>query len=148
VFKKEELSRTLNALECACKGASLQAAYLCLSFNVSKYVMEDYNSLPVSITYSFDDKPESKKTMELFPIGSNFPVTKSLSFKNKLGCMDLMIHYPQDCPGLMKGLPTQVSQYKIQQGKLKHQDKGSTCEFVMKIGNNLNQIASLESSEI
>jgi heat shock protein 4 len=54
-FKKEALCRTLNALECACRGASLQAAYLSPSFNVSKYVMDDYNNYPISITYSFED---------------------------------------------------------------------------------------------
>jgi hypothetical protein len=31
--------------------------------------------------------------MELFPVGSNFPITKSLSFKNKLGNMNLLLHY-------------------------------------------------------
>lgn len=138
----------MNALECCCRGASLQAAYLSPSFNVSKYVVEDYNTLPIAITYAFEDKPESKKTMELFPIGSNFPVTKSLSFKNKLGAMDLLIHYPNDAPGLMKGLPTQLASYKITEGKLKHGDKKSQSEFVIKIGNNLNQISILESAEL
>jgi heat shock protein 4 len=149
VFKKEELSRTLNALECCCRGASLQAAYLSPSFNVSKYVMEDYNSIPINITYSFADKPEAKKTMELFPTGTNFPITKSLAFKNKLGSMDLLIHYPTDAPNLMKGLPTQLAEYKINDGKLKHaEDKGASCEFVIKVGNNLNQISVLESAEL
>lgn len=148
VFKKEELSRTLNALECACRGASLQAAYLSPNFNVSKYVMEDHNSLPINITYSFEDKPDTKKTMELFAQGTNFPITKSLAFKNKLGNMDLLIHYPTDAPGLMKGLPTQLAQYKIGAGSLKHEDKNSTHEFVIKIGNNLNQISVLESAEL
>lgn len=103
----------MNALECVCRGASLQAAYLSPNFNVSKFVVEDYNILPIAITYAFEDKPEAKKTMELFQIGSNFPVTKSLSFKNKLGNMDLLIHYPKDCPNLMKGLPTELANYKI-----------------------------------
>jgi heat shock protein 4 len=147
-FKKEELSRTLNALECCARGASLQAAYLSPSFNVSKYVMEDYNNYPISITYSFEDQPDKKKTMELFARGTNFPITKSLAFKNKLGNMDLLIHYPSDALDIMKGLPSQLAQYKINSGSLKHEDKKSTCEFVIKVGNNLNQIAVLESAEL
>lgn len=62
--------------------------------------------------------------------------------------MELLVHYPTDCPGLMKGLPSQLAQYKINNGKLKHEDKGSTCEFVIKVGNNLNQISVLESAEL
>merc|ERR1712093_597320 len=48
----------------------------------------------------------------------------------------------------MKGLPSQLANYKISQGKMKHTDKNSTSEFVIKIGNNLNQIAVLESAEL
>jgi len=110
--------------------------------------MEDYNSLPINITYSFEDKPDTKKTMELFAQGTNFPITKSLAFKNKLGNMDLLIHYPTDAPGLMKGLPTQLAQYKISAGSLKHEALNSTHEFVIKVGNNLNQISVLESAEL
>jgi len=98
IFGKQELSRTLNALECIARGASLQAAILSPTYNVASFIVEDYNSLPLAITYQFTDKEESEKktkTMEIFALGSSFPVTKSLSFKNKLGNMDLLLHYAE-----------------------------------------------------
>jgi len=74
----------------------MQAAMLSPSFAARSFSIEDYNALPLSVTYNFADKPETKKTMELFSVGSNFPITKSLSFKNKLGNMNLLLHYNQD----------------------------------------------------
>lgn len=53
VFGKDQVSRTLNSLECVARGCSLQAAMLSPLFKVSDYGVEEYNTLPVSITYSF-----------------------------------------------------------------------------------------------
>ena len=75
--------------------------------------------VPISITYGFADKPEASKPMEMFAIGSNFPVTKCLTFKNKLGGMNLLLHYTEGAK-LMQGLPHQLASYKIGEGKLKH----------------------------
>lgn len=114
------------------------------------FAVEDYNALPVSITYNFTDKAEAEqksKTMEIFPTGTSFPVTKSLSFKNKLGNMNLLLHYTEGCD-LMKGLPLQLASYKIHEGKMKHADKGSKVEFIIKVENNIHQIAMLQSAEL
>lgn len=122
----------------------MQAAMLSPAFTARSFAVEDYNALPLSVTYHFADKPDVKKSMELFPIGSNFPVTKSLSFKNKLGNMSLLLHYnqnPNNLAQLMKGLPTQLASYNITEGSLKHQDRESKAEFIIKVENNLNQIA-------
>lgn len=84
--------------------------------------------------------------MELFPVGSNFPVTKSMSFKNKLGNMSCLLHYnnnPNNLAQLMKGLPTQLASYNITEGSLKHTDRESKSEFIIKVENNLHQIACL-----
>lgn len=149
-FKKEELQRTLNAIDTCARGASLQAAILSPQFNVAAFKVEDYNPLPVSVTYSFADKPDNKKTMELFTIGSSFPLTKSLSFKNKMGNMSLLVHYTptEGHVQLMKGLPNQLASYTIQEGKFKHEDKGSKSEFVVKVANNIHQIVCLEAAEL
>lgn len=98
-FKKEELQRTLNAIDTCARGASLQAAILSAQFSVAKFEIEDYSPLPMSVTYSFADKPDNNKTMELMKVGSSFPVTKSLSFKNKMGNMKLLIHYSENNEG-------------------------------------------------
>jgi heat shock protein 4 len=50
---KETCSRTLNALETIARGACLQAAVLSPTYNVAAFNVEDYNSLPISITYTF-----------------------------------------------------------------------------------------------
>jgi len=44
--------------------------------------------------------------MEVFPVGTSFPVTKTLSFKGKLGNMNVLLHYNDENSNLMKGLPT------------------------------------------
>jgi len=74
VFEKHELQRTLNALETIGRGASLQAAMLSPHFNVSKFIMEEWNSLPVTIDYKFNGE-EKGHTMEIIKKKSNFPVT-------------------------------------------------------------------------
>jgi hypothetical protein len=74
-------------------------------------------------------------TKELFPLGSSFPSTKTITFDNKKGNMDLMIHYSQGVV-LPQGLPTQVAQYKIKEAKTKH-DKFS---FILRVSNNIHQI--------
>jgi len=56
VFQKETVSRTLNSLEAVARGCSLQAAMLSPQFKVSDYEVQEYNGLPVSISYSFHPK--------------------------------------------------------------------------------------------
>jgi hypothetical protein len=85
--------------------------------------------------------------MTLFDVGTSFPVTKSLSFKNKLGNMNLLVHY-QEGSKLMKGLPLQLANYTIKEGKMKHADKGSKVEFIIKVENSIHQIAYLQSAEL
>jgi len=88
VFGVEHVSRTLNSLECVGRGASLQAAMLSPLFKVADYQVQEYNAIPVSITYSFPpvQGEEAKQiTKELFNVGSNFPATKTITFDNKKG---------------------------------------------------------------
>jgi hypothetical protein len=89
-------------------------------FSVSSFIVEEYNPLPVSITYRFgsDGAPVTK---ELFPKGSMFPLTKTVTFDNKVGDMDLLIHY-SPAAEILSGLPTQIAQYMIKAGKPKHSE--------------------------
>lgn len=84
--------RTLNSQECVAKGAALQAAMLSPTFNVSSFVVEEYNALPVNIAYQFEGETEAK-VKELFTTGSMFPLTKTVTFDNKLGGAQLLISY-------------------------------------------------------
>lgn len=54
VFNKTETFRTLNSLEAVAKGAALQSAMLSPLFSVASFAVEEYNALPVQITYSFN----------------------------------------------------------------------------------------------
>jgi len=95
VFGKE-VSRTLNSLECVARGCSLQAAMLSPLFKVSDYRVEEFNQYPVSISYSFFAQGEEQpkvSTKDLFPLGSSFPTTKTITFDNKKGGLDLLVHY-------------------------------------------------------
>jgi heat shock protein 4 len=102
-FQKNEVLRTLNSLETIGKGAALQSAMLSPLFSVSSFIVEEYNSLPVSITYRFGTEG-SPVTKELFTRGSMFPLTKTVTFDNKLGDMDLLVHYSKGAD-ILKGLP-------------------------------------------
>ena len=51
IFGVESVSRTLNSLDCVARGCSLQAAMLSPMFKVADYEVQEYNSLPVSISY-------------------------------------------------------------------------------------------------
>ena len=106
--------------------------------------MEEWNSQPVSITY----KPkgtDAVKTNVLFKKGSNFPSTKSVTFDNKTGGYDLMVHYADDAE-IMDGVPKQIAQYDIAEGT--KQEKTEKCSFTMRVTNNIHNIACLDEAEL
>lgn len=78
-------------------------------YKVSDYEVQEYNMYPVSISYSFfpSSAEEQPKVIikELFPVGSSFPSTKNITFDNKKGGLDLLIHYSPETK-LIQGLPT------------------------------------------
>jgi hypothetical protein len=47
-----------------------------------------------------------------------FPLTKTITFDNKVGDMELMIHYTK-ADDILKGLPDQVARYVVKAGKQK-----------------------------
>ena len=61
-------------------------------FQTPPIEIEEYNALPVSITYRFKDSDKTN-TKDLFSVGSSFPATKSITFEGKNGNCDLLIHY-------------------------------------------------------
>ena len=141
-----DLSRTLNSLECVARGCSLQAAMLSPLFKVSDYEVHEYNAQPVSISYSFAGGEGEAKwvTKELFPVGSSFPTTKSITFEGKKGNMDLLVHY-SEAAHVLPGLPREIAKYHIKEGKQKHTEKVS---FILRVSNNIHQIPQLESADL
>lgn len=83
-------------------------------------------------------------TKELFKKGTSFPSTKSITFDNKAGNLDLMVHYA-DGAELMEGLPSQIAQYVIIGGK--PEDKTEKHSFTMRVSNNIHNVASLDEVE-
>jgi len=148
VYGVEHVSRTLNSLECVARGASLQAAMLSPLFKVADYEVQEYNSLPVSITYSFPPAVEGEQpkaiTKELFPVGSSFPSTKTITFDNKKGGLNLLVHYSENAD-ILPGLPREVSTYTVKEGKPKHNEK---VAFILRISNNIHQVPCLESADL
>lgn len=112
-------------------------------FKVADFEVQEYNSLPVSITYQFKNESDKVKTTELFPIGSNFPSTKTITFENKKGGMDLLVHYSQGAE-LLPGHPSEVAKYIIHEGKPKHEK----VSFILRISHNIHQIPCLETAEL
>jgi len=142
VFNKTETFRTLNSLEAVAKGAALQAAMLSPLFSVASFSVEEYNPLPVQITYSFNGVQDKSTCKELFKLGSTFPITQSVTFDNKNGDCDLLISYSESArQNLIVGLPDQIAQYKVHGGSAKHAENkcgGSKLKFRMKISNDIH----------
>ena len=83
-------------------------------------------------------------TKELFKVGSSFPSTKTITFDNKQGNLDLIVHY-SDKAQLVEGLPGQIAQYEIAEGK--KDDKTEKCSFAMRVSNNIHNVACLDEVE-
>ena len=60
LFRKQELQRTLNAIEVVARGAALNCAMLTPNFHVQPFKLNDYNSMPVSIQYTFADAQQQE----------------------------------------------------------------------------------------
>ena len=145
-MKKEKLDRTLNSTETIARGCALQAAMLSPNFNVASFEVEEYNEHPIAIQYQFNgtDKVSEK---ELFKVGSSFPTTKTITFEHKLGGANLLIKYPDDATTL-KGLPIQISQHQIPEGKKSEDKPVEKVSFIMRVANNIHNIATLEDAEL
>ena len=113
------------------------------NFQVANFEVEEYNCQPISISYKFKGT-DKVVTKQLFNVGSSFPSTKSVTFENKLGNVDLMVHYADDAH-VMKGLPSQISQYDIGEGK--KDEKTEKTSFTMRVSNNIHNVACLDEVE-
>jgi heat shock protein 4 len=82
----------LNSQETIARGCALQAAMLSPNFHVAQFEIEEYNEHPVNIQYQFHGN-EKISNKELFKLGSSFPSTKTITFDNKLGGLDLLVNY-------------------------------------------------------
>ena len=137
VFNKPELQRTLNSLETVARGASLQAAMLSPFFNVSKFVIEEWNALPVTIDYKFNQE-EKGHSMEIIKKKTNFPVTQKVTFDNKVGDCSLLVKYSDSCQ-ILAGLPREIAKYDIKAAKLKHAgDRDHKFKFLLMVSNNIH----------
>jgi len=55
-----------------------------------------------------------------------------------------MVHYSDEAK-LMEGLPNQIAQYEISEGK--KDEKTEKCSFTMRVSNNIHNIACLDEAE-
>jgi hypothetical protein len=93
--------------------------------------------------YKFKNS-DKMSVKELFKVGSSYPSTKSITFDNKLGNLELLVSYNQDVK-LLSGLPTQIARYEIGEGK--PDPKTEKYSFVMRVSNNIHNIACLDQVE-
>lgn len=147
VFQKDSVQRTLNSLEVVARGCALQAAMLSPQYKVSDFEVQEFNALPVSITYQFNPTEAGEQakevTKELFPVGSSFPSTKTITFDNKKQGLKLLVHYSQGTP-ILPGLPTSIAQYIVKDSEPKREKYA----LILRVSNNINNIACLESAEL
>ena len=58
------------------------------------YVVEEFNQLPLSISYQFTKGQDTRVvTKELFKYGSSFPSRVTIPFENKFGNFGMLLHY-------------------------------------------------------
>lgn len=113
------------------------------NFQVANFEVEEYNPMPVSISYRFKNN-DKVVTKELFKTASSFPSTKSVTFENKVGGLDLMVHYSEGAP-LLSGLPVQIAQYEISESKV--EEKTEKYSFTMRVSNNIHNVSQLDEVE-
>jgi len=150
VFGQRELMRTLNATEVVARGAALQCAMLTPNFSVQPFKLNDYNNLPISVTYKFSDA-EAKEKMypNFFKVGQKFPMSQELTWADKEGDLAVAINYGQDASGaslLLAGLPDTIAQYTVGKGKKKNAEVegGSKTKLTVRVRNGIHQIPELE----
>ena len=85
------------------------------------------------------------KENDIFGIGTSYPSTKSITFANKLGGLDLLVKYNDACE-LLPGLPKQIAQYRIAEGKLDESKTLTKYSFLMRLSNNIHNVCSLEGA--
>jgi len=104
IFPGKELSRTLNSQETVARGCALQAAMLSPNFMVQNFEVQDFNQHPIQIQYKFTNNEGQLKESDIFNIGTSYPSTKTITFANKLGALDLLIKYHESSE-ILPGLP-------------------------------------------
>tara|TARA_B110000285_G_C15076310_1_gene590944 strand:- start:726 stop:1394 length:669 start_codon:yes stop_codon:yes gene_type:complete len=107
VFGKSELSRTLNSQDCIARGCALQAAMLSRNVQVQDFYIDEFNEIPLGVTYRFAGSDKSV-TKELFCRGGTFPATQKLAFDGKFGGCSLLLHY-MSSNLILPGLPQNIA---------------------------------------
>lgn len=74
------------------------------NFKVQDFEVQDFNQHPIQIQYKFNNQEGSLKESDIFTIGSSYPSTKTITFANKTGGLDLLIKY-NDASEILPGLP-------------------------------------------
>ena len=94
------------------------------------------------MTYRFSGSDKSV-TKELFSRGSTFPATQKISFDNKLGGCQLLIHYISNNM-ILPGLPSSIAQYEI--ASVKPKEANHKHIFSMFISNDVHNICVLDKA--
>ena len=140
VFGVSVLSRTLNSQDCIARGCALQAAMLSRNSRVQDFSIEEFNEIPLGVTYQFSGS-DKRVTKELFARGGTFPATQKLAFKDKLGGCQLLIHYMTNTM-ILPGLPQNIAQYEI--ASVKAKDASHSNVFNMFVSNDVHNICVLD----
>ena len=112
-------------------------------FHTSNFEVEESNSIPIDISWSLSEAGQTK-SKNLFPLKSNFPTVKSMTFDNRVEPMNLSIFYPEATPELCIGIPNHLARYQIEVPKPQHE------KFSLKLRIKLdqNEIPSLDTAEL
>ena len=144
-FPNIEVVRTLNSSECVARGCAVMSAKLSPMFKVKDYNVTDSNVFPIEVCYTTPPKNGQTqiKTSLLFDVGTNFPVTKSLTFENRKDPIDVSLKYAESSE-IHSGAITLLGNFKVNSPE----PKEPKWSLIIKIRNDQNMIPCLQVAEI
>ncbi|PAA90347.1 hypothetical protein BOX15_Mlig019152g3 [Macrostomum lignano] len=130
---------TLNADEAVARGCALMCAILSPAFKVREFSISDWQ--PYSISLSYRDADGKDDSVEVFPEGYQFPMSRTLTFYRK-AAFELAAHYtnPQAVPTPLIG--------KFSVGNVQPSPSGEAARIKVKVRLNSHGIFTVSQAKL
>lgn len=88
------------------------------------------------------------KSNEIFAQKSMFPLSKSVTFNNKLGGLQLCLQYDDKAP-IAPGLPRSIAKYEVRQGELEKEGMPEhKFKLLVNVKNDLHQVPQVHDCHL
>jgi heat shock 70kDa protein 4 len=156
ILNVNNLSTTMNADEAVARGAALQSAILSPRFKVLPYDIEEFNPLPVKVSWDEEKGTAAEKGVEvegdaegaelptnevtMFPRGLNFPVVRRVTLR-RAGDFTVNSSYEKSA-GLEVGSTIDISSWVIKASP------GAEKKVRVNIKQDINGIVTMSSAQM